>query len=78
MIRKLLMTAAIAAIAFGTLSPGTAEARPWGYHGGWGYAHYWGPRYYGYRVWAPGYVAAPYYYYAPRCYVTVYGTTVCY
>ena len=69
MLRKLSMVAAFALIALtSSISIGSAEAHPWGWHGGWGY-HYWGPRYYGY-----GY--APYF--GPRCYVTVYGNTVCY
>ena len=74
MLRKLSMVAAVALVALiSSISFGTAEAHPWGWHGGWGYAgwgyHYWGPRYYGY-----GNVP----YLGPQCYVTVYGNTVCY
>jgi hypothetical protein len=69
MLRKLSMVTAVALIALpSSISIGKAEAHPWGWHGGWGY-HYWGPRYYGY-----GYVP----YLGPRCYVSVYGNTVCY
>ncbi len=74
MLRKLSMVTAVVLIALtSSISTGVAEAHPWGWHGGWGYGgwgyHYWGPRYYGY-----GYVP----YVGPRCYVTVYGNTVCY
>lgn len=63
MTRKLLMIAAVAAVALtSTLGVGTAEARGWGYRGGWGYHHFWGPRYFGYRAWGPGY----YGYWGPR------------
>jgi hypothetical protein len=70
MLRKLSIVTAVALIALtSSISIGKAEAHPWwGWHGGWGY-HYWGPRYYGY-----GYVP----YVGPRCYVTIYGNTVCY
>jgi hypothetical protein len=70
MLRKLSMVTAVALITLASsISIGTAEAHPWGgWHGSWGY-HYWGPRYYGY-----GYVP----YLGPRCYVSVYGNTVCY
>ena len=53
MLRKLSMVTAVAVIALtSTISIGTAEAYPWGWHGGWsgyhgGYYHRWfGPRFY--------------------------------
>jgi hypothetical protein len=74
MLRKLSMVTAVALIALtSSISIGVAEAHPWGgWYGGWGHGwgyQYWGPRYYGY-----GYVP----YVGPRCYVSVYGNTVCY
>jgi hypothetical protein len=74
MLRKLSMVTAFTLVALtSSISIGMAEAHPWGgWHGGWGHGwgyHYWGPRYYGY-----GYVP----YLGPRCYVSVYGNTVCY
>jgi hypothetical protein len=70
MLRTLTMAAAVSLVALtSSISIGKAEAHPWGWHGGWGYHYGWGPRYYGY-----GY--APYF--GPRCYLSVYGNTVCY
>jgi hypothetical protein len=76
MIRNLSLAAVVALVALISLiGVGVAQAHGRGWQGGWGWApgwghhHSWGPRYYGY-----GYIP----YIGPRCYLSVYGTTVCY
>jgi hypothetical protein len=75
MIRNLSLAAVVGLVALtSSIGVGVAQAHGWGWHGGWGWApgwgyhQPWGPRYYGY-----GYIP----YIGPRCYLSVYGTTVC-
>jgi hypothetical protein len=64
MTRKLLMIAALAAVALtSSLGVGSAEARGWGYRG-WAYHHYWAG-YAGWRGWGPHVYYA---YWGPRWY----------